>query len=90
MICVVCVRLICARANDLAVWRREACVASAGAYRQHKTAGGSERTEMVWEARRGVCRLTQYYVQVCVHMGCCVVLGPAVCGAAVRVLVCCE
>lgn len=23
-----------------------------------------ERTEMVWEARRGVCRLTPYYVQV--------------------------
>lgn len=27
-----------------------------------------ERTEMVWEARRGVCRLTQYYVQVGVNL----------------------
>lgn len=35
------------------------------AEQQARHVRASERTEMVWEARRGVCRLTQYYVQVC-------------------------
>jgi hypothetical protein len=41
-----------------------ALIDSGIAEEQARHVRASERTEMVWEARRGVCRLTQYYVQV--------------------------
>jgi hypothetical protein len=41
-----------------------ALIESGIAEEQARHVRASERTEMVWEARRGVCRLTQYYVQV--------------------------